>query len=236
MSARPVRVDSDGRECVVCRTYRPWDQYPPDPTARGGASATCADCAVPRSAPSGGRTPEIGKDGRTCLLCGHFKPWDQFGRRTRGINGRQPLCVPCYNRRARVRHNGKKESAELADALVVNDEGRQCTVCRVFKPWRHYRFLQGAVGNRREACQTCENKRRSADSPPPSPRPYNSTAFHDANGRECASCGHYKPWEQFAKQARGRNGHRSTCRSCNNISAARYRAEKAAQPGANRRT
>lgn len=39
-------------------------------------------------------------------------------------------------------------------------------------------------------------------------------AFYDDNGRVCTTCSVYQPWDAFHKLARGQNGRRSRCRTC----------------------
>ena len=41
-----------------------------------------------------------------------------------------------------------------------------------------------------------------------------SRCWQDKRGRQCARCGHYKLWEEFAVKAEAFNGHQSSCRQC----------------------
>lgn len=43
-----------------------------------------------------------------------------------------------------------------------------------------------------------------------------------AEGRECAGCRNFKPWDQFYKQERGQNGRRSRCKTCESARHTRY--------------
>lgn len=88
---------------------------------------------------------QVDKTGRTCTLCNEWKEWEHFHTNTKGANGYQARCKPCYkklqtaynrkNRKhvKRVRRNNMLKANynmdhDEYDLLLAHNKGK-CWIC-----------------------------------------------------------------------------------------------------------
>lgn len=113
---------------------------------------------------------------------------------------------------------------------VVTDEGRECTMCSMFKIWEHFTKCRSGTKGHHSYCRECRSKRRKQ---PPRPKPAPVTKQPKEpkwritdEGRECSRCGVFKLWSEFSKNKHGTRGHQSWCGDCFREHAGRKRARE----------
>jgi hypothetical protein len=104
------RVDDHGRECPACGVYKPWSDFPLAAKGPRGHNSNCRQCLHDRYRAKSS-APErvacvIDDEGRECVVCRTYKPWDDFPPHAKGSHGRSWQCRPC------VRAAGRAWSAE----------------------------------------------------------------------------------------------------------------------------
>ncbi len=79
----------------------------------------------------------------------------------------------------------------------IDDNGRICTKCKVYKPWGAFNKnpYKGAPNNRQSSCRTCNrlrdnNKQRQAAE---------ASQGITATGKVCSCCGKFGAWDKFPK-------------------------------------
>ena len=89
---------------------------------------------------------------------------------------------------------------------VVNDIGRECTMCGVFKTWENFTKCKSGTRGHHSYCRACRSKRRK--------RPQVPRFIATEKGRVCSKCGHFKSWDQFDRSSTGSTGYISSCKDC----------------------
>jgi len=89
-------ITDEGRECRGCRTFKPWSEFHSNKNCSHGHASRCKECSRERQDPI---PPEneirITDKGRTCIVCGTFKPWKAFSRHAHGSFKHQARCKDC---------------------------------------------------------------------------------------------------------------------------------------------
>jgi hypothetical protein len=84
------RVESKGRECAKCSTFKEWEEFP-NGSGPYGKSPYCRECwRIIRGNKK--RAKRIEADGRECCKCGKFLPWDDYNKNASGPHGRHCVC------------------------------------------------------------------------------------------------------------------------------------------------
>lgn len=92
----------------------------------------------------------IDDEGRECSRCGEYKTWDHFGKNKHGTRGRQSWCRSCFRE-----YRGSAKRPEY----VINDSGRECSRCGVFKAWDHFHRRHDSSTGHQSACKSCIKKK-----------------------------------------------------------------------------
>jgi hypothetical protein len=103
------------KTCAACGIEKPATDFSPytyDKTKTRLKCRTCVNKAQRdayqratgtqrpyRPHPSAAADRIVNDTGRTCTLCGRFKPWSAFNVMKKGINGYCPQCRDCVNNR-----------------------------------------------------------------------------------------------------------------------------------------
>jgi hypothetical protein len=168
-----------------------------DPAHQAPLCKTCTDGAPDNDSNS---------DGRTCKSCHAWQPWDNYSPSQKGQYRRHSQCKPC---RAQI-FLGRYRKEPLPRTVHYIDEfGRECTVCRVYKSWSEYNQKTDGPQDYSSTCRPCEKIRRTSR-PPSQPR----STVADDTGRCCTRCNMYKEWSEYHQNRRGVNGRRAVCVDC----------------------
>jgi len=90
--------------------------------------------------------------------------------------------------------------------LLINNEGRQCSKCLVFKPWSEFsRNKHGTMGHQ-SWCRDCFREHCGHQKK----KEYLITDI----GRECSECGQFKLWSEFHGRKDLSTGRASHCKAC----------------------
>lgn len=112
------------KHCSMCRTDKPTSEFYPRARSKDGIQSHCKQCqklaanAVYRNAKATPRDygGQWTATGRLCRACGIHKPWQAFGPRPTGKNGRRSTCRACVAERARRDRARKADENERQDA------------------------------------------------------------------------------------------------------------------------
>ena len=105
----------------------------------------------------------IDLDGKRCRLCGEWKPFDQFRRKSASKDGRQNECKPCSNARLDVWREKTRERRLAYNRVYYRSEhGRASTVAwKQRNPGKYkaqlemIRALNSGELVKPDACESC---------------------------------------------------------------------------------
>ena len=134
------RIDDNGRECTGCKTYKPWGCF-----SKGLDHGHCNRC-------------------RECTAA--YRQTDAYRERNR-LRQAAKLAIPEerdkqnermreYNARPDVIERRKQEKALEPKVRIfsrVDDNGRECVVCKQYKPWAEYN--KGICHGHDARCKEC---------------------------------------------------------------------------------
>jgi len=89
--------------------------------------------------------------------------------------------------------------------LIINDEGRECSRCFIFKPWNEYHKAKNGVHGHHSFCKECRKNKVPAQH-------YQNRI--DENGRECARCHQYKTWDHYYNDNKTSTRKSTRCDEC----------------------
>ena len=111
--------------------------------------------------------------------------------------------------------------------LFIGKRTKRCTKCGEVKPLDAFHVRTASKDGRTSACKECELAPYRAQSVA-----WQQRAELTARGmKRCAKCGEAKPFEEFPRDARKKDGRRSRCKACR----AEYRRQHPGMPGTSRR-
>lgn len=90
--------------------------------------------------------------------------------------------------------------------LRIDDIGRQCSRCKVFKRWSEFAKNKHGTRGYQSWCRNCFQEQ--------SGKQKKKKYLIIDSGRECSECGQFKSWSEFHKRRDLSSGHTSHCKSC----------------------
>ena len=104
--------------------------------------------------------------------------------------------------------------------LRVDCDGRECSTCLTYKPWDSFYPQQNGANKHGATCKECKSKaskEKTARKSEGRPR-----TRMDLDGRECSTCGEFKPWSSFGKSTGGVAGKCPSCKECKNANTRKW--------------
>lgn len=132
------RIDPTGRVCMRCEVFKPWSSFWNHPTGINGRMARCTSCANLNRPLIQNRQKPYDENGRVCLKCDTYKPWESFRKHNHGVNGRDTRCYDC---KPLVR--------------TYNPDGRTCKACKRFLPWSKFGTRVHSLHGKSAQCFEC---------------------------------------------------------------------------------
>jgi hypothetical protein len=90
---------------------------------------------------------------------------------------------------------------------VINDEGRECTGCGVFRLWDEFAKSKRGAHKHQARCKDCFRAYVPG-------RKKKKEYLITDEGRECSECGQFKLWANFHKRRDLSTGYASACKQC----------------------
>ena len=90
--------------------------------------------------------------------------------------------------------------------LQFDGTGRQCSRCKIFRPWSEFNKNKHGTGGHQSWCRDCFREHHG--------RQKKKEYLITDSGRECSECGQFKLWSEFHKRRDLSAGHASQCKSC----------------------
>lgn len=137
-------ITKRGQECIGCRKILPWIAFTKDRSRKNGYRTRCKECKKKTKGTK--RFFVMNEEGRECTICGIFKPWNDFHVHKNTRYGYRGQCKDCK----RIL-DGKKKKKHY----VINELGRQCTVCKEFKVWNEFSRLKKVSYGYASQCRDC---------------------------------------------------------------------------------
>lgn len=200
-------IDENGRECSKCEVYKPWSEFTIANNNTTGHCACCRECyrrfteiRQRQRGVKARRVYRIDESGRECSKCKVYKPWSDFNLSADSKHGhcnRCRKCVQAKQREYRIPNGGKVRLVPKMD-----EHGRECARCRIYKPWSEFGRSVSGVNGRNPRCLVCVRIARGKSAEV-------KRCKRDEHGRECSDCGVYKPWSEFGAK---RGSYCSECR------------------------
>jgi hypothetical protein len=189
-------------QCIKCKVVRPVRAF-----RRPEQNPTCKTCTF------GPAPKETDSEGRNCVLCHIWQTWDEFSPTGAPIAKKWSRCKRCASLLTRYAYWKKNaDRPPPPPASRIDDDGRECTKCRVYQPWGSYTYDAKGPYKKASRCRDCQQKYAAAYY---TPHPYEPAGLDD-NGRQCTMCNVYKTWDQFHRSKAGINGRRAACKPCIN--------------------
>lgn len=155
--------------------------------------------------------------GKTCKVCGVWKPLSEFGRRATATLGRRARCRRCFN--------AGKAAAKLApkpapDPVFRDADGnpaaKRCKTCREVKPLDLFHPDSRGLYGRIAHCKACKNAKTKAayipKRPPAPPVPFGPDGR--PRSKACSGCGEIKTLDAFTVNRACKFGRAPRCREC----------------------
>jgi transposase-like protein len=108
------------------------------------------------------------RDGRSCTICGVFKPFTEFRKKARGFNGHSAQCKPCSNakldvwrartRERRLAYNREYYASEKGRAVVRNYQAKK--PAKKVAQTAVNRAIAAGIMVRLDACEECGSRKR----------------------------------------------------------------------------
>lgn len=101
---------------------------------------------------------------------------------------------------------------------VVNDKGRECSGCGIFKPWSEFCKHERGANGHQSRCRDCFRAYIPG-------RKKQKEYLVTDDGRECSQCGELKAWDEFHRRTDGIHGRMSLCKVCVGIKSRNDKAQ-----------
>ena len=97
------------------------------------------------------------QDGRICVVCKVWKPWDEFYNDKGGVNGHSQKCIECAKREV-------KHYYDLRDVQGPTVTEKRCPGCRLVKPADEFWLSSHNTTGLQSYCKDCHREfaRRAA--------------------------------------------------------------------------
>lgn len=92
----------------------------------------------------------IRMEGKTCTRCGELKEFKDFYKDTYNPSGYTSHCKEC---------NRKRKGAKKFIPVIKNEHGKECSTCRVFKPFEEFHKDKRQLDGHVSKCKECRNSR-----------------------------------------------------------------------------
>lgn len=90
----------------------------------------------------------------------------------------------------------------MSKNILINDEGRTCTKCGIFRTWDFFYKQKGGARGKRAKCKLCSGFTGS------------HSPIYDDLGRVCRKCNKYKEWDKYSSHKKGFMGKNEVCTEC----------------------
>ena len=147
-------VDKHGRECSRCGVYKLWSEFSRCRAGTNGHVSRCKKCISESFGHKYGGVQSdcvINDVGRECTRCKEFKEWIEYGSGD-GPSGYRSRCLKCEAESRGRKYTGKRKR------YIINDEGRQCSKCDQYLPWKQFSKNSSAFSGHASHCKECEAK------------------------------------------------------------------------------
>lgn len=153
---RKVKVKT--KTCLLCHYTGPYADFPSTGDTSTRMRGWCFPCVQQERQRIAARKAELTMTdaGKTCSVCGIFKKPDNFAwniSKARWV----AECRVCTSKRQRER----KVKPPKPKALV-DDAGRECACCRVYKTWAEFYAATGGIRGKMSSCRACYLERNNA--------------------------------------------------------------------------
>lgn len=92
------------------------------------------------------------------MRCGVVQGLDNFYKRSKAADGRNPACKSCLAERRRERRGMSPADREAELAALVNRESKTCSACGVDKPRAEFRSKLASRDRMAPKCRSCESE------------------------------------------------------------------------------
>jgi hypothetical protein len=143
----------DTKKCRKCGEVKTRDAFQKKTAAKDGLSSQCRKCcseAKSRLHPRKSPKPYVGDDSKECVWCHVIKPnaefWSKSGKR-------ESRCKSCMN----AQRNEKRASTRVEIYRpFIGETSRECSHCRVIKPFDMFCKKPGNSSGRDSVCRECK--------------------------------------------------------------------------------
>lgn len=150
------KMDSNGKVCSKCRQYKTWDKFYKTTKHSTGYTSNCIDCLKQSNKEKHKKIEKFiaNTKGRECIRCGKFNVWEKYLVNPNRKSGHNSLCDVCRHkeeakRRLMLGHKVQK-------VYMINDDGRVCCSCGVFKKWEEYTKSKYGTRGYKSYCKKCD--------------------------------------------------------------------------------
>ena len=142
--------------------------------------------------------------------------------KTLNEKGYHSICKQCLK-------EGKRSTRIRKKSVITNEVGRNCVTCKTFKPFDKFNKDKKGKFGYNARCRECanivnDNYRRKKGIT------VGIKYLITDEGRECTSCNEFKPYEEFNKDTKRKNGYSALCKRCNQIYLENARRKKGMKP------
>lgn len=170
-------INNKVKECNVCKSILPFDEFYHQDSSRGGVIGTCKKCSRAKSRDRYSVESQkkqrlfcdVDNKIKTCTTCLKVLPFEQFSRAIRGAGGRRAKCKQCHKDYGirfglldpRSKHRKKIKylyglTLEQYDAMLVAQNG-QCAICSKHMDKPHVDHCHATGDVRELLCRNCNH-------------------------------------------------------------------------------
>lgn len=140
------------KKCSRCGFIKSVEQFPPRKDRASGYQSACRQCINKRSRELNAK-PRIERTEKQCVSCKQVKSIHDFSLKNTRLDGHRDACKEC------IKKQNEKLDAKMQENYlkgIQSGEEKTCSKCNQKLPLIDFHYS-------RNACKTCENKRKLAN-------------------------------------------------------------------------
>lgn len=218
-----VKEEVSGKVCTKCGEWKPLTEFWRDKAAKDGFCHTCKDCVTAYS--RWRKSPDFKpvrekraplKGSKRCSKCGEIKQLSEFSWDKNTKDGLCTSCKACVCAYAKYRLS--PDFVPFDPINRAKDGMKRCIVCGVVKEVSCFYADKKRKDGLQTCCKECGKERKRVRDE--QKREEFKTRHLEFEGTKiCTICGEEKSVIEFSFSVRGKNGLRSSCKSCESIKA-----------------